>query len=122
MTLLFGTTQKVQFRSHGKRSLLFPNRHHRDAPNGDGTALPVAADFRLASFLTGQAIGALKPLQHLRYPTPPTPQPDDAQVTMRYWLKGHWPEIVNSPRTEILPEHIRQKVNAILKRAEAHLG
>ena len=65
MTLLFDTTQKGQFRSYGKRSLLFPNRHHRDAPNWEGTAMPVAADFRLAYFLTGQALGALKPLQHL---------------------------------------------------------
>ena len=94
MTLLFGTTQKVQFRSYGKRSLLFPNRHHRDASNWDGTAMPVAADFRLASFLTGQAIRALKPLQHLlypRYPTPTTPQRDEAIVALRYWLKRHWP-------------------------------
>ena len=84
MTLLIGTTQKVQFQSHGKRSLLFPNRHHRAAPNWDGTAMLVAADFRLASFLTGQAISALNPLKYLRYPTPTTPQRDDAIVAMRY--------------------------------------
>ena len=43
-------------------------------------------------------------------------------TTLQTRAKAKVEEIVNSPRNKVLPADIRQKVNAILKRAEAHLG